>query len=224
MQWMKKLFIVLAACILLVAGVLYATADSHYPALQDGDLIFQTSTSSQSTAILVATANRFTHMGMINMVGKDIVVIEAAGTVKETPLAQWVKRGLFERVAIYRDPALTPAQAKQIIAAAKGYYGKPYDLFFSFHNDAIYCSELPYLAYRKAGITIGTVQKIADLNFDNAPVRKLIARRWQRHAECQAKHYDFAQCYDYILHQELVTPASIAKDARFTKIYSNYPF
>ncbi|MFZ4541927.1 MAG: YiiX/YebB-like N1pC/P60 family cysteine hydrolase [Rickettsiales bacterium] len=207
----------------LVAGSLYATANENYPPLQDGDLIFHTSRSSQSGAILIATADPFTHMGIIRNDGENDVVIEAAGKVKETPLRDWVNRGLLERVAIYRDPELTPAQAKQIIAAAKSYYGKSYDIFFSFNNDNIYCSELPYLAYKKAGISIGKVQKVSELNFDNALVRKLIKQRWQRHTECATRKYDFEQCYDFILNQDLVTPASIANDAKFEKIYSNYP-
>jgi hypothetical protein len=32
------------------------------------------------------------------------------------------------------------------------------------------------------------------------------------------------KCYDYILNQSVVTPASIAKDTQFQKIYSNFPF
>jgi hypothetical protein len=57
--------------------------------------------------------------------------------------------------------------AEQIVPAAGNMYGKPYDIFFSFNNDAIYCSELPYLAYRAAGISIGKIQKGADLHVDN---------------------------------------------------------
>ncbi len=163
-------------------------------------------------------------MGIIKNDGKNIVVIEPAGKVKETPLKEWVNRGVLKRVAIYRDPKLTPEQSKQVISSAKTYYGKSYDIFFSFNNDTIYCSELPYLAYKKAGFSIGKVQKISELNFDNALVKKLIEQRWQRHSECKAKKYNFKQCYDYILNQDLVTPASIARDAQFEKIYSNYPF
>lgn len=208
---------------MLAAGSLYATANGHYPPLQNGDLIFQTSTSSQSSAILVATADPFTHMGIIKNDGKSIVVIEAAGKVRETPLKDWVNRGVLKRVAIYRDPKLTPEQAKQVISSANAYYGKSYDIFFSFNNDTIYCSELPYLAYKNAGISIGKVQKISELNFDNALVKKLIKQRWKRHSECKAKKYDFEKCYEYILNQDLVTPASIAKDVQFERIYSNYP-
>lgn len=221
---MRKLLAVLLAFIALVAVSLYATADGNYPALQNGDLVFQTSTSSQSGAIFLASASFFTHMGIIKNDGNNTLVIEAAGKVKETPLKEWVNRGLFKRVAIYRNSGLTAGQGQQIVSAAKAYYGKPYDIFFSFNNDAIYCSELPYLAYKEAGISIGRIQKLSELDFDNMLVKKLIGQRWEKHSECKANGYDFEQCYQYILKQELVTPASIARDTQFERIYSNYGF
>ena len=220
---MRKVLAISVVFLGFAAAALYATANVSYPPLQDGDLIFQTSTSGQSSAILFATANFYTHMGIIKNDGKNAVVIEAAATVRETALADWVSRGVFRRVAIFRDVSLTPEQAKRVLSSAEGFYGKPYDIFFSLENDAIYCSELPYLAYKAAGIAIGKLQKISDLNIDNFLVKRLIARRWQRHAECALRQYDFEKCYNYILNQDVVTPASIANDNQFKKIYSNYP-
>lgn len=220
---MRKRLLIVMLFVVVVAAGLYATSSTHYPPLQDGDLIFHTSTSTQSAAILAATASPYTHMGIIKNDGRSIMVIEASATVGETALEEWINRGVMKRVAIYRDPTLSSQQAQDIMTYARSYHGKPYDVFFSFDNDAIYCSELPYLAYRKAGIDIGKVQKLAELNFDNMLVRKLVEQRWQRHAECKARNYDFKQCYAYLLEQILVTPASIAKDNRFQKIYSDFP-
>ncbi|TAE34445.1 MAG: peptidoglycan peptidase [Alphaproteobacteria bacterium] len=221
---MKKIIIFLVLCSLLVAGGFFANAHEDYPALRNGDLVFQTSSSKQSPAIFVASASPFTHMGMIKKDGTEFVVIEALSTVQETPLNQWIDRGVLNRVAIYRDPQLTSEQAQQIISSATTYYGKPYDEFFSFHNDALYCSELPYLAYKTLGHSLGTVQKVSELNFDNMLVKKMIKQRWKNHPECKTENYNFEQCYERILHQELITPAAIANDARLEKIYSNYPF
>jgi hypothetical protein len=222
---MKKRWAALVIlCVGLAAGGLYAGENQNYPPLQDGDLVFQTSTSSQAIPILVATVHPFTHMGLIAHDGANIVVIEAARTVRATPFADWIRRGFLRRVAIYRDAKLTAAQQAKIVASARELYGRPYDIFFSFNNDAIYCSELAYLAYKAAGIEIGTIQKVSELHFDNMYVKKLIQQRWTRDAECTSRHYSFEQCYDFILHQELVTPASIANDSQFVRIYSNYPF
>jgi hypothetical protein len=70
-----------------------------------------------------------------------------------------IKRGLLKRLAIYRDPDLTLQQSRQIPSAAGDLYGKPYDIFFSFNNDAVYCSELPYLAYRAAEFPLGEFRR-----------------------------------------------------------------
>jgi hypothetical protein len=215
----------LSMLLVLAAGSLYATtAEVKFPPLKNGDLVFQTSTSSQSSAIFVATGNSYTHMGIIKDGPSGSVVIEAAGDVRETPLQDWVNRGLLNRVALYRDEKLSDEQSQVILNSAKKYYGRAYDIFFSFNNQTIYCSELPYLAFGEAGIAIGRLQKVSDLNFDNALVKKIIEQRWQRHEECKAKNYDFEQCYDHILKQSLVTPASIAEDKQFARIFSNYPF
>jgi hypothetical protein len=221
---MRKLWVVFVICLGLAAGALYAGKSEEYPPLRDGDLIFQTSTTSQAMPILVATAHPFTHMGLIAHEAGNAVVVEAARTVTATPLADWIHRGFLRRFAIYRDEKLTAEQQAKIMAAAKELYGRPYDIFFSFNNDSIYCSELAYLAYKAAGIQIGAIQKVSELHFDNVFVKKLIQQRWQRDPECTSRHYDFEQCYDFILHQELVTPASIANDSQFSRIYSNYPF
>ncbi len=222
---MNKLLAALMLCVAIAAGGLYtASADDRFPPLKDGDLIFQTSTSNQSGAILLATANPFTHMGIIKHVNSSVVVIEASDHVRETPLRAWVNRGLFKRVAIYRDADLTPDQIDKIFASAKTLYGKPYDIFFSFNNEAIYCSELPYLSFKAAGVTIGKIQKLSELHVDNVLAKRLIKRRWQRDTECTSKGYDFARCYQHLLDQDLITPASIAQDTQFKQIYSNYPF
>jgi len=220
---MKKLLAIALLCACIVAGTLYASAGGDYPSLKDGDLIFQTSTSNQSGAIIFATGSTFSHMGIVRNDHGAITVIEAAAKVRETPLNAWVNRGLLKRVAIYRDQRLTPDMAQRLLSYARALYGKPYDLFFSFNNDAIYCSELPYLAYKAVGIEIGKAQKISDLNIDNMLVRKLVQARWQSDSECTERGFNFDQCYRYILNQSLVTPVSIANDPNLKMIYSNYP-
>ncbi|NLS01053.1 peptidoglycan peptidase [Rhizobium sp. P38BS-XIX] len=220
---MKKLMAVATLCVCLLLAIIYTAMGGDYPALQDGDLIFQTSTSNQSSAIILATGSAFSHMGIIKNDHGVVSVIEAGAKVKETPLNVWANRGVLRRVAIYRDPRLTPEKAQQLLSFARTLYGKPYDLFFSFNNDAIYCSELPYLAYKAAGIAIGKVQKISALNIDNMLVKKLVKSRWQRDGECTERGYDFDQCYRHILDQDLITPVSIAQDPNLKLIYSNYP-
>ncbi|WP_198931589.1 YiiX/YebB-like N1pC/P60 family cysteine hydrolase, partial [Rhizobium rhizosphaerae] len=158
MRLLKKLLVVCGLLLVLGLGAAWAMSRSlpDLPPLKDGDLIFQTSTSNQSLAILAATASAYSHMGIVRLTESGPVVIEAAGRVRETPLAAWIARGVLRRVAVYRDPALTPEDAERVLARARTLYGRPYDIFFSFDNDAIYCSELPYLAFQAVGLSLGS--------------------------------------------------------------------
>ncbi|OLP55989.1 hypothetical protein BJF92_02480 [Rhizobium rhizosphaerae] len=67
------------------------------------------------------------------------------------------------------------------------------------------------------------MQKVGDLHADNVLVTQLIRKRWQSYAPCTEKGLDFDQCRAAILAQPLITPASIARDARLRPVYSNYP-
>ena len=61
--------------------------------LKDGDLIFQTSRSSQSKAIQLATNSKYSHCGIVFKEGDSFYVFEAVQPVKRTPLAEWIARG-----------------------------------------------------------------------------------------------------------------------------------
>ena len=115
-------------------------------------------------------------------------------------------------------------QALSILGEADKYLGLPYDLFFLDGKDAIYCSELVHLAFGGgAGIILGEVQRVGDLDIDYAPVRKLIEARWKKHPMCRdGKKSTFEACYQTILQQTLVTPASIARDTKLEMVYSNF--
>lgn len=55
---------------------------------QDGDIIFHTSTSSQSKAIQYATNSKYSHCGIIFYKGNVAYVLEAIQPVKFTPLSK----------------------------------------------------------------------------------------------------------------------------------------
>lgn len=194
---------------------------SHAPKWREGDLIFQTSRSGQSTAIAAATLSAYTHMGILAKRGDGWVVIEANGPVKETPAREWIRRGRFARYAVFRHPGLTAQQTRTILTSARVLKGRPYDLFFSFRNRAIYCSELAWLAYRKAGVPVGQVQTVGSLYIGNGFADRLIRTRGARDAECNGLSVE--SCRNVILRRELVTPVAIARDRSLKRVYSNYP-
>lgn len=151
-------------------------------------------------------------------------VEEATGPVKSTPLDQWIKRGTGGRITIKRKVDLHPEEAIAILKAAHTYDGLPYDLFFLPNKDAIYCSELVQLAFKEgAGIDLGKFEKVKTLNFDNFAARALIQKRWRKDPLCQPNENEtFATCFNKILEQDLITPASIAADSKLQTVYSNY--
>lgn len=208
-----------AALILLMVGLFRWLWP--LPDLRDGDLIFQTSRSQQSKAILIASRSLYTHMGIVKQSSTGWMVVEAVGPVKETPLREWKERGKFARIAVYRPKVLTSHQREQVFSEAKRLYGRPYDVYFSFENRAIYCSELAYLAFDAAGIELGERQRLGDLGVLEGPAKDLLAKRAIVDPECRG--LDRKACMSKVLVRELVTPVSIARDQDLKRVYSNYP-
>jgi Permuted papain-like amidase enzyme, YaeF/YiiX, C92 family len=202
-----------------------AVSANDLPPLKNGDVIFQTSRSSQSSAIMLASMSAYSHMGIIE-IGADgsQFVVEAVGPVKSTPLDAWIKRGLGGRVAIKRLPILTFDQSQSVLQAAHHYDGLPYDLFFMSTTDQIYCSELINLAFKNgASLTLGKTQKAKELYLNNFAAKRLISKRWQKHPLCQtAQTANFESCYAQILERELVTPDAIFNNPKLELIFSNY--
>jgi len=198
--------------------------EKDLPPLKNGDIIFQTTLNDQTLAIGLASDSIYIHTGIIKHTDQGYVVIHAAQRVIESTLSNWIKGGTLQRFSIYRYKGLSDAQAARVIEAAKKYYGKPYDFYFSFDNDSIYCSELDYLSFKDAGVPLGTVEKIGSLNVNNRFVKKIIEQRWQQYPACLGKGFDFDACYKTIMEGELITPASIARDPHMELIFTNYPW
>jgi hypothetical protein len=156
------------------------------PDLRDGDVVFQTSRSTQSVAVRRATASRYSHMGVVMLHDGRPFVFEAAGRVQYTPWAAWVARGEGGHVVVKRlknaPDVLTPTALGRFRQAARSFEGRPYDLTFEWSDDRIYCSELVWKLYQRAlGIEIGTLQQIRDFKLDDPAVRQKMKERYGEH-------------------------------------------
>ncbi len=191
------------------------------PALRSGDLIFQTSWSSQADAIIMATGSPYSHVGVVEMKGSEAYVVEAIKKVSRTPLASWISRGRGGQYSVFRYRGLNSKQENRIVNAAKSYIGRKYDPFFTFTNEQIYCSELVWLAFRNVGLEVGRKQRIRELRIDNASVERLVQDRWRAHPLCRGLS-NFRQCWNVLLDDQLVTPVSQADDTRLERVFSNY--
>jgi hypothetical protein len=167
--------VLLAVCIL--------AAGTSSPNLRDGDIVFHTSRSNQSDAIRRATKSPFTHMGMVFIQGKRPLVLEAVGPVKWTPLEQWVQQGVDNHYVVKRladpVPLRTPGGVARLRTAAIRFLGKPYDPYFEWSDDRIYCSELVWKAYKNAfGIEIGTLEHLRDFDLGDPVVAAKLKERF----------------------------------------------
>jgi uncharacterized protein YycO len=150
--------------------------------LRDGDIVFHASQSSQSDALRRATGSTYTHMGVVFFANGSPVVLEAVGPVKFTPLEDWIQRGVDRRYVVKRlanRDALSPVEAARLKAAAVRYLGRPYDSFFEWSDERIYCSELVWKAYKNAlGIEIGVLQRLRDFDLADPVVAATLKERF----------------------------------------------
>ena len=111
--------------------------------LKDGDVIFQTSRSSQSRVIQEITNSNLTHCGIIFFKDNKPYVFESVNSVKLTPLSSWIRRGVGGKYKIVRlDYKLRDNHKKIMLSYAKKQIGKQYDSKFQWSDTKMYCSEL----------------------------------------------------------------------------------
>jgi len=179
--------------------------------IQNGDIIFQTSTSGQSKAIQIATGSKYSHMGIIYKKGNDFFVYEAVQPVKLTPLNDWIKRGKNEHYVVKRiknsEKVLTPETLTKMQQIGEKFSGKDYDLYFEWSDSKIYCSELVWKIYKEAvGLEIGKLEKLGDFNLTDKAVKQKLTERYGEN----------------ILKDELViSPASMFNSDQLITVFKN---
>jgi permuted papain-like amidase YaeF/Yiix C92 family enzyme len=166
-----------------LAVLLAGCVSQASPTVRDGDIIFQTSRSSQSAAIQKATHSPYSHMGLVLYRDGQPYVLEAIGPVQYTPLARWVERGVGGKFAVKRlrdtKHVLTPAAVEKLRGAAKSFEGRPYDPAFAWSDERIYCSELVWKVYDRAlGIEIGELEPLRALDVSDPMVREKLQERY----------------------------------------------
>ena len=151
--------------------------------IQNGDIIFQTSTSSQSQAIQLATHSEYSHMGIIYDLEGQKFVYEAVQPVKFTPLTEWINRGEGGHYVIKRlknsDKILTQKTLSKMKFVGEKFKGKDYDLYFEWSDEKIYCSELVWKIYKEgANIEIGQLGKLSDFDLKSEIVQQKMKERY----------------------------------------------
>ena len=148
---------------------------------QDGDIIFQSSQSNQSKAVEQATNSPYSHMGIIFTKNGKPYVFEAASKVVYTPLDKWINRGKNKKYVIKRlkDRTLSAKEITKLKQVAHTFENKPYDIWFGWDDNYIYCSELVWKIYNKAlNLKIGKLQTVKDFNLTSPAVKQKLKQRY----------------------------------------------
>lgn len=171
-----------ALSIMLIAACGSCTTADDFQFL-DGDIIFHTSRSSQSQALRRALGSEYTHMGLIFHDDGEVYVYEAVGPVKSTPLDDWIRRGVDGRFVVRRlsdrSELLSDEAISRLKRMARQYEGKPYDSYFEWSDDRIYCSELVWKIFQEAlGLEIGELERFGDFDLSDPLVAEKLAERF----------------------------------------------
>jgi hypothetical protein len=163
----------------------WATLRMYQPHhLENGDLIFQTSTSSQSKAIQAATNSKYSHIGIIYIEENEYFVYEASSIVKLTPLNDWINNGLDGKYVVKRikdsELILTPDVLKKMKNVGEKYKGKGCDMYFEWSDEKLYCSELVWKMYKQAtNIELGSLEKLSDFDLKKKEVQNQLNERYK---------------------------------------------
>ena len=204
---MKTLHYIFIGWILLVS----CQSKSDNNDFKNGDIIFQTSKSSQSKVIQIATKSKYSHMGIIYQRDNDLYVFEAVQPVKMTPLKEWIKRGENGHYIVKRikdsQTILTPENLLKMKSIGDKFVGKDYDLYFEWSDKRIYCSELVWKIYKEAiGLEIGKLEKLSDFDLTDKTVR-----------------YKLQERYGYKIPQDelVISPASMFNSDKLITVFQN---
>jgi len=205
---------IIAAGILAVLGIVVCAlppssmapekSEARIDKPREGDVVFQSFPHSPLTdAIEGVTESPYSHCGIAHRAGGKWVVIEAVGPVQETPWAEWVARGREQSYAIYRLKPEYRAKIPAFVAAARTYEGRPYDFHYDFDDEAIYCSELVYKAFRTAaGEELGKPQALGEL-------------KWKPYVEVIKQLEDGQVPLD----RQMITPRALAEAKQLEEVY-----
>ena len=207
MPKIKLFFKIIAISVIQIS----CQSNSNFNDFQNGDIIFQTSKSSQSKAIQIATGSKYSHMGIVYKKDNNFFVFEAVQPVKLTPLDEWINRGADGHFVLKRlknsKTILTQENIAKMRSAGENYIGKDYDLYFEWSDSRLYCSELVWkIYYEVLGLEIGKLEKLGDLNLDSPAVHQKLGERYG----------------DTIpLNELVISPVSMFNSGKLITIYAN---
>lgn len=149
------------------------------PGLKEGDIVFTSSARGQGEAIIAATGSPYTHCGVVFEKDGTLMVLEAVQPVRITPLREFIAHGepglcVAKRL---RQP-VAPADYRKAKDWAARQVGRDYDIRFGWDDQRLYCSELVWKIYQKAGVELCAPRRFRDYQLERPAVRRIIEERF----------------------------------------------
>ncbi len=117
--------------------------------LLPGDLLFSNLSCDEGLAIQTSTKSPFTHIGMVHIKDHKHYIIEAHGFVKLTPLSFWIDN-CHNKIAVGRVLREYASIAEVASCKALAFLGRPYNDYYEFTDQKLYCSSLIYYSFKLA--------------------------------------------------------------------------
>jgi hypothetical protein len=152
---MKLYLSTIALFVILCIDNASAQSSIKLAEIQEGDLIFQSIPCGDLCEAIEAVTpgykdQKFSHIGLVVIKNNTPFIIEAIGTkVKYTALSDFLNRSTKTHYLGRIKNTYQHVVAKSVDFSKKQ-IGKPYDTAFLMNNDAYYCSELIYDAFKFA--------------------------------------------------------------------------
>lgn len=148
-------------------------------ALREGDIVFSSSVKGQGEAIIAATKSPYTHCGIMVESQGRLMVLEAVQPVRLTSLETFIAHGVREKFIAKRlARGVTPEGYQQAKNWASAQIGRNYDPWFSWDDKRLYCSELVWKIYHKAGVELCPLRRFRDYDLQHPAVRRIIEQRY----------------------------------------------
>ncbi len=175
--------------------------------IKSGDLIFQHLPGPLTGMIADVTKSPYSHCGIIVKKKGGFVVLEAIGPVKETPIHEWISRGVGDRFTVVRLKDQYQPSIPRIIRQAYRLSGRPYDIQYEWDDEKIYCSELIYKAVHEgSGLRLARFVQLGEL-------------AWRPYE----KQIRLITGGDLPLRRRMITPADLAASDHVHTIFSSFP-
>ncbi len=214
---MKKIRFAFGAVFLSAVAILFAFSgfdsvreiskikSKHVPEqldwLRDGDIVFQSTSSTQCEAVQLATNSPYSHCGIVFKRRGTWFVLEAVQPVRYHEFNSWTKQGVNGHYVVKRlknaDSLLTADVVKKMQKEGAKMLGKNYDITFEWSDREIYCSELVWKIYKRTlGLEIGTLKVLGDFDLSSNIVKRILKERYGNNIPLQETVISPADIFD----------------------------